>query len=72
MGINLCSLLSRVKDPLPMDNLAGEVYHIPYQCSKKVYLGETQRHLETQVKEHRDARNKGHTSWSISGNTSIK
>ena len=36
------------------------VYQIPCQCGK-VYVGETQRHLETRVKEHRDACNKGDT-----------
>ena len=40
-GPTLRSLLSRVKDPLPMEKLAGVVYQIPYQCGK-VYVGETQ------------------------------
>ena len=39
---------------------AGVVYQTPCQCGK-VYIGETQRHLETRVKEHRDACNKGYT-----------
>ena len=63
-GPTLCSLLIRVKDPLPKEKLAGVVYQIPCQCGK-VYVGEMQRHLETQVKEHRDACNKGNT-WKSS------
>ena len=54
---------SRVKDPLPKEKLAGVVYQIPCQCGK-VYVGETQRRLETRVKEHRDACNKGDTGKS--------
>ena len=57
------SLLTRVKDPLPKEKLAGVVYQIPCQCGK-VYVGETQRRLETRVKEHRDACNKGDTGKS--------
>ena len=62
-GPTLRSLLTRVKDPLPKEKLAGVVYQIPCQCGK-VYVGETQRRLETWVKEHRDACNKGHTGKS--------
>ena len=39
-GPTLRSLLTRVKDPLPMEKLAGVVYQIPCQCGK-VYVGET-------------------------------
>ena len=42
-----------VKDPLPKEKLA--------QCGK-VYVGETQRYLETRVEEHR---NKGDTEKSV-------
>ena len=63
IGPTLCSLLTRVKDPLPKEKLAGVVYQIPCQCGK-VYVGETQRRLETRVKEHRDACNKGDTGKS--------
>ena len=42
------------RTPLPKEKLEGVVYQIPCQCSK-VYVGETQRPLETWVKEHRDA-----------------
>ena len=43
-----------------MEKLAGVVHQIPCQCGK-VYVGETQRWLETRVKEHKDACSKGHT-----------
>ena len=59
-GPTLRSLFTKVKDPLPKEKLAGVVYQIPCQCGK-VYVGETQRRLETRVKEHRDACNKGDT-----------
>ena len=57
-GPTLRSLLTGVKDPLPKEKPAGMVYQIPCQCGK-VYAGETQMRLEMQVKEHRDACNKG-------------
>ena len=41
-----------------MEKLAGVVYQIPCQCGK-VYAGETQRRLETRVKEYKDACSKG-------------
>ena len=62
-GPTLCSLFTRVKDPLTMEKLAGVVYQIPCQCGK-VYVGEMQRRLETWVKEHKDACIKGHTEKS--------
>ena len=62
-GPTLRSLLTRVKDPLPIEKLAGVVYQIPCQCGK-VYVGETQRRLETWVKEHKDACSKGHAEKS--------
>ena len=62
-GPTLRSLLTRVKDPLPIEKLAGVVYQIPCQCGK-VYVGETQRRLETRVKEHKDACSKGHAEKS--------
>ena len=73
-GAMLCSLLTRVKDPLK-EKLVSVVYQIPCQCGK-VYVGETKRYLETQVKEHREACDKGDT-WSllllsISGTSSIR
>ena len=48
-----------MKDPLPKEKLAGVVYQIPCQCGK-VYVGETQRHLETRVK---DACTKGKSAF---------
>ncbi len=36
-GPTLCSLLTKVKDPLPKEKLAGVVYQIPCQCGK-VYV----------------------------------
>ena len=62
-GPTLRSLLTRVKDPLPIEKLAGVVYQIPCQCGK-VYVGETQRRLKTRVKEHKDACSKGHAEKS--------
>ena len=59
-GPILRSLFTRVKDPLPKEKLVGMVYQIPRQCGK-VYVGETQGCLETRIKEHRDACNKGDT-----------
>ena len=50
-GPTLPSLLTKVNDPLPKEKLACVVYQIPCQCGK-VYVGETQRRLETRVKEH--------------------
>ena len=44
-GLTLRSLLTKVKNPLPKEKLAGVVYQIPCQCGK-VYVGETQRRLE--------------------------
>ena len=54
-GPTLRSLLTK--------KLAGVVYQVPCQCGK-VYVGETQRCLETYVKEHKDACNKGYTEKS--------
>ena len=56
-GPALCSLFT---GPLPKVKLAGVVYQIPCQCGK-VNIGETQRHLETQIIKHRDVCNKGDT-----------
>ena len=39
-GPTLRSLLTKVKDPLSKEKLAGVVYQIPCQCGK-VYVGET-------------------------------
>ena len=46
-------MLSKVKDPLPIELQSGVVYRIPCSCGK-AYIGETTRWLETRLKEHRD------------------
>ena len=52
---------SERKTPSPRRNWqVWSSYQIPCQCGK-VYVGETQRRLETRIKEHRDACNKGDT-----------
>ena len=48
----------KVKDPLTMEKQAKVVYCIPCSCGE-AYIGETVRRLETRVKEHRDACQKG-------------
>ena len=53
-GPTLCSLRTRVKDPLPMENEANVVYEVPCTCGK-VYIGETTCLLETHLKEHKYA-----------------
>ena len=46
-------MLSKVKDPLPIELQSGVVYRIPCCCGK-AYIGETTQRLETRLKEHRD------------------
>ena len=53
-GPTLRSLLTKVKDPLPVEKQLNVVYEVPCTCGK-VYIGETKRRLGTQLKEHRDA-----------------
>ena len=62
-GLTLHSPLTKVKDPLPREKLTGVVYQILCQCGK-VYVGKTQRCLETHIKEHKDACSKGYTEKS--------
>ena len=57
-GLSLCSMLTRVKDTLGMEKRSKVVYQIPCSCGKK-YIGETVRRLETRMKEHQDACQKG-------------
>ena len=57
-GLSLRSMLSRVKDTLVMEKRSKVVYRIPCSCGKK-YIGETVRRLETRMKEHQDAYQKG-------------
>ena len=57
-GLSIRSMLTRVKDTLGMEKRSKVVYQIPCSCGKK-YIGETVRRLETRMKEHRDACQKG-------------
>ena len=50
----LCSMLTMVKDTLPIGKQSNVVYHIPCSCGL-VYIRETRRRLETRLKEHWDA-----------------
>ena len=51
---SLCSMLTKVKDALPVEKQANMVYQIPCSCGK-AYIGETKRRLETRLREHQDA-----------------
>ena len=62
-GPTLRSLLTKVKDPLPVSKLSNVVYEIPCKCGK-VYIGETRRRLETCIKEHKVACERGQTEKS--------
>ena len=62
-GPTLRSLLTKVKDPLPIDKQSNVVYEVPCTCGK-VYIGETKRRLGTRLKEHKDACVKYHTDKS--------
>ena len=57
-GRTLCSMLTMVKDALPLGKQSNVVYRIPYSCTQ-VYIGETKRRLETRLKEHRDVCERG-------------
>ena len=57
-GQSLRSMLTKVKDPLTIEKQAKVVYRVPCSCGE-AYIGETVRRLETRVKEHRDACQKG-------------
>ena len=54
----LRSMLTKVKDTLPLGKQSNVVYRIPRSCGQ-VYIGETKRRLETRLKEHRDACKRG-------------
>lgn len=41
-GSTLCSMLTKVKDPLSLEKQSNEVYEIPYSCGK-VYTKEETR-----------------------------
>ena len=62
-GPTFWSMLTKVKDPLPVEKQANIVYEVPCSCGK-VYIGETKRRLETRLKEHKEACVKGQTTKS--------
>ena len=62
-GPTFRSMLTKVKDPLPVEKHANVVYEVPCSCGK-VYIGETKRRLETRLKEHKEACVKGQTTKS--------
>ena len=57
------SMLSKVKDPLPVQKQVNIVYKVPFLCGK-VYIGETKRFLETQLKVYKEAGIRGQTTKS--------
>ena len=57
-GRTLRSMLTKVKDTLPLGKQSNVVYRIPCSCGQ-VYIGETKRRLETRLKGHRDACERG-------------
>ena len=52
------TMLTKVKATLPPGKQSNVVYRIPCSCGQ-VYIGETKRRLETRLKEHRDACERG-------------
>ena len=57
-GLSVLSVLTWVKDPLPMEKRPKIVYQIPCSCGK-VYIGEIRSRLETRLREHQEACRKG-------------
>ena len=57
-GLSLRSMLCKVKDTLALEKKSKVVYQVPCSCGE-IYIGETLRRLETRMKEHRDACQKG-------------
>ena len=57
-GRTLRSMLTKVKETLPLGKQSNVVYHIPCSCSQ-FYTGETRQRLETRLKEYRDACERG-------------
>ena len=60
----LRSMLTRVKDTLPLEKYSNVVYRIPCSGCSKVYTGETIRRLETRFKEHQEVLRRGMTEKS--------
>ena len=53
-GRTFRSMLTMVKDTLPIGTRSNVRYRIPCSCSQ-VYIGDTRQRLETRLKEHWDA-----------------
>ena len=51
-------MLTKVKDTLPLGKQSNVIYRIPCSCGQ-VYIGETRQRLETRLKEHSDACERG-------------
>ena len=62
-GPTFRSMLTKVKDPLPVEKQANVVYKVPCSCGK-IHIGEIKRRLETRLKEHKEACVKGQTTKS--------
>ena len=56
--LSLRSMLTKVKDTLALEKKSKVVYQVPCSCGE-IYIGETLRRLETRMKEHQDACQKG-------------
>ena len=57
-GRNLHSMLTKVKDMLPLGKQSNLIYRIACSCGQ-VYIKETKQRLETRLKEHQDACERG-------------
>ena len=57
-GRSLRLVLTKVKDPVPMEKKAKVVYQIPCSCGKS-YINDTRRRPETRLREHQEACRKG-------------
>jgi len=62
-GRTLRSMLSKVKDTLPVGKQSNVVYSIPCSCGQ-VYIGETKRRLEARLKRASVCLQKGMTDIS--------
>jgi len=50
----LDSIIKKGKDKLEVEQNTGVVYRLDCEDCEQVYIGQTKRHLETRVKEHRN------------------
>ena len=62
-GPTFRSMLTKVKDTLPVEKQVNIIYEVPCSCGK-VYIGETKRCLKTRLKEHKEACIKSQTTKS--------